>query len=174
MCLRRSFGSRSLRVAEATKPVDVISFPNPLTNAVVLNMHVSKSESKPSAVATVDGDGADGDGVPDAKKAKQPLHKGKGKGSQSAADKAAADKAALEDDAVREAKRVAKKEASEEKKRDEADSLAFAAWQSARGGPHKNTGDAKGDAPWFLCKNTTQTFARGASFHSSLCAFSAR
>ena len=168
MCLRRSFGSRSLRVAEATEPVDVIFSPNPLTDAVVLNMHVSKSESKPSAVATVDGDGADGGAVPDAKKAKQPLHKGKVKG------KAAADKAALEDDGARDAKRVAKKEATEEQKRDEADSLALSHWQSLRGGPHQNKGDAKGDAPWFLCKNKHPDFARGASFHSSLCAFSAR
>ena len=167
MCLRRSFGSRSLRVAEATEPVDVISSPNPLTDAVVLNMHVSKSESKPSAVATVDGDGADGGAVPDAKKAKQPLHKGKVKG------KAAADKAALEDDGARDAKRVAKKEATEEQKRDEADSLALSHWQSLRGGPHKDI-VAKGDAPWFLCKNKHPDFARGASFHSSLCAFSAR
>lgn len=171
LCLRRAFG-RAIRVAEATGPVPVINSPNPSNNAVVVNMHISKVELKEMkkelklpAAATADGDGAGASGA-DAKAAKGKV---KGKGSAAAADKAAADAAALLEDAAREKKREEKKKAREQEKRDAAESLALAQWQTARGGPHTK------DPEFFSCKNTTTSFVRGAFvFHSSLCAFSAR
>ena len=167
LCLRRAFG-RAIRVAEATGPVPVINSPNPSNNAVVVNMHISKVELKEMkkelklpAAATADGDGAGASGA-DAKAAK-------GKRPAAAADKAASDKAAELEDAAREKKREEKKKAREQEKRDAAESLALAQWQTARGGPHTK------DPEFFSCKNTTTSFVRGAFvFHSSLCAFSAR
>ena len=168
MCLRSAFGW-AIRVAVATSSVEVFSTPNPYKNAVVVNMHVNKHalkemkiEMKPPAVATADGGGAEGGGAA-AKVAKTATGTtGKGKGSASvAAYTAARATVAAVNFAAEEAARAAKRLEKVEKKKVASEEAAFAAWQSARGGPHKNE--------WFLCKHTMATFSRGALYYSLFC-----